>query len=68
MTKQKCAHLYEDLNKCQSKKLHASSIYCKKHFFDLDVVNVESKIQSVRLERLRKTIKQIKNGVGFSLE
>jgi len=68
MSKQNCGHLYDDLHMCKSKGLFASSIYCKKHFRDLDVANVESKIQTSRLQRLRKTIKQIKNGVGFSLE
>ncbi len=68
MTNQNCAHLYDDLSMCKSTKLYASCIFCKKHFRDLDCGNVESKIQSSRLARLRKTIKQIKNGVGFSLD
>lgn len=66
--KDRCTHLNADLSMCQSRRLYSSSICCKKHFADIDGSTKASKVQMKRLGRLRKTIKQIKDEVGFSLE
>lgn len=56
--KHRCAHIYADLGMCQSRNLHAMSIYCKRHFDDLDGGNKESDLQTQRLEQIRKKIKE----------
>lgn len=77
MTKDRCAHINADLSMCQSRKLYASSICCKKHFADIECSTKASKLQDKRLDQIRKinkdykkiipAIKQIKNEVGFGL-
>lgn len=76
--KDRCSHIYADLTMCQSTKLYASSIACKRHFEDIEAGSKQCRIQDKRLKQVRKikrqyekitpTIKQIKKEVGFSLE
>lgn len=76
-SKQRCAHIYENLTMCTSKNLHAQSIYCIAHFDDLQAGSDESGIQNKRLDTLRKirndfiklkkTFEQIKE-VGFGID
>lgn len=66
--KHRCGHIYEDLSMCQSRQLYASSSHCRKHWGDIHASSKKSKTQIKRLERLRSTIKQIKNEVGYGLD
>lgn len=65
--KDRCGHINADLTMCQSRRLYASSSHCKKHWRDIDCDKKSSEIQMIRLEKLRSTIKQIKNEVGYGL-
>lgn len=74
----RCSHINADLSMCQSTKLYACSINCKKHFKDIDCDTKESNLQTKRLAEIRKiiklrkqiepTIKQIKKGRIFTIE
>jgi len=66
--KDRCGHINENLSMCQRKGGYKYTNRCKNHINDIDCESKKSKIQTKRLDRLRDTIEQIKNEVGYKLE
>lgn len=52
-----CSHIYDNLTLCKNKNGYNSTNKCRLHFRDIDCSTKESKIQSKRLDRLRKRLK-----------
>jgi len=65
--KDKCGHMYADLTMCQDTDLYEDSAFCKLHFDDVYGGSKAAKIQDKRLGQLRKTVKQIRDSLGFSI-
>jgi len=68
MKKDKCGHIYANLTMCQNTDLREYSAFCKTHISDVDGGSKAAKIQDKRFTQLRKTVRQIRDSLGFSFE